>query len=414
MFNTTLILAVSSVVAIATAAWVLVRNRRLTREVHRDALTGVGNRRGFERHVEVMEQTRSTAIVMIDFDRFKQINDQHGHAAGDAALIRVSEALTRIAQRSYGDRAHVYRLGGDEFVLVIDGADALHASAVVERARGEVSDVLLSHERGLTLSCGIACAPEHGDEVAELVSYADRALYQAKRAGRDRTVVYSSTMFDADADRDSRNVLRTLADALAAAVDAKDAYTHAHSRNVSDLSLYLARVMGMDDETVSDIALGALLHDIGKIGVSDQVLKKPGRLTQEEWEEIQSHTEIGYAILSSIEGAEHIREMVLFHHERPDGSGYPRGLVGDEIPMSARIIGVADAFDSMTAERVYQKPRTPEDAIGEIVRLSGKQFDSQVVDALCQLMVYDLDQQIETVDERRDDGDGAVADVRAA
>jgi putative nucleotidyltransferase with HDIG domain len=281
-------------------------------------------------------------------------------------------------------------LGGDEFALVVQGADKLHAAAVVERTRQQVSEVLLPHERMLTLSCGIACTPEHATNIAELVSYADRALYQAKRAGRDRSIVYSASLFDVEPGRDSRRVLQTLADALAAAVDAKDAYTHAHSRNVADLSLYIARTMGFDDNQVADIALGGLLHDIGKIGVSDHVLRKPGKLNDEEWEEIKTHCEIGYTILSGIEGAQHIREMVLYHHERPDGRGYPRGLAGDEIPMAARIIGVADAFDSMTAERVYSRPRSPNDALAEIVRLAGDQFDSQVVDALCQLMLFEL------------------------
>ncbi|MBC7644999.1 MAG: HD-GYP domain-containing protein, partial [Thermoleophilia bacterium] len=217
-------------------------------------------------------------------------------------------------------------------------------------------------------------------------------------------------LFDVDAERDSRNILRILADALAAAVDAKDAYTHAHSRNVSDLSLYLARAMGLSESQVEDIALGALLHDIGKIGVSDETLRKPGKLSDDEWNEIKSHCEIGYTILDGIEGAEHIREMVLYHHERPDGSGYPRQLRGDDIPLAARIIGVADAFDSMTAERVYQKPRSSEEAIAEILRLRGRQFDADVVDALCHLMVYDLNE----VETEEDDEPGAYDVVRAA
>jgi putative nucleotidyltransferase with HDIG domain len=186
--------------------------------------------------------------------------------------------------------------------------------------------------------------------------------------------------------------LSTLADVLAAAVDAKDAYTHAHSRNVSDLSLYLARTMGLSDSDVDEIALGGLLHDIGKIGVRDGVLRKPGKLNNDEWEEIKSHCEIGYRILAGIDGVDGIKNMVLHHHERVDGTGYPHGLHGEEIPLAARIISVADAFDSMTAERVYSPPCPPEIAIAEIVRMSGSQFDPWVVEALCQLMVIDMDQ----------------------
>ena len=409
MLLVTLILGSSALLAIVVAVWVLLRNRALEDEVLRDVLTGVGNRRGFEEFVGGLPDGTALAVVMIDFDRFKQINDRYGHASGDEALVRVAGALSESAAASYGDRARVFRLGGDEFVLSIEGADVLHASAVVERARGNVSMVLRRHERELTISCGIACSPVHCDDVTELLNYADRALYHAKRQGRDRTIIYSPTLFDVDAERDSRNILRILADALAAAVDAKDAYTHAHSRNVSDLSLYLARAMGLSESQVEDIALGALLHDIGKIGVSDETLRKPGKLSDDEWNEIKSHCEIGYTILDGIEGAEHIREMVLYHHERPDGSGYPRQLRGEDIPMAARIIGVADAFDSMTAERVYQKPRSPEEAITEILRLRGRQFDVDVVDALCHLMVYDLN-EVEADDEEP----GAYDVVRAA
>ena len=411
MLIVALILGASSLLAISVAVWVLLRNRALEGEVVRDVLTGVGNRRGFEEFILGVNESAPIAIVMIDFDHYKKINDRHGHKSGDEALVRVAAALHESATASYGERARVFRLGGDEFVLSIEGADVLHASAVVERARGNVAMVLRRHERELTISCGIACTPVHSADVSELLNYADRALYHAKRQGRDRTVIYSPTLFDVDAERDSRNVLRILADALAAAVDAKDAYTHAHSRNVSDLALYLARAMGMSESQVEDIALGALLHDIGKIGVSDETLRKPGKLSDDEWNEIKSHCEIGYTILDGIEGAEHIREMVLYHHERPDGSGYPKGLRGDDIPLAARIIGVADAFDSMTAERVYQKPRSPEEAIAEILRLRGRQFDAEVVDALCHLMVYDFGEVASEVDE---DEPGAYDVVRAA
>lgn len=382
-------IVIATLVAIGTTLLLAARNRDLEAAIRTDPLTGISNRHAFEQTLERIDENAPLALVMIDFDNFKTINDDYGHAAGDEALKRVAGAMQNIIDETYRNRGHIYRLGGDEFVLIVEWADSVHAQALIEHLRVEVAAVLESHERLLTISCGIACSPEHASAGHELVSYADRALYQAKRSGRDRVVIYSHNMFDEDAAFESRNVLRTIADAMAAAVDAKDAYTHAHSRNVADLSLYLARTMGMTQDEVSDIALGGLLHDIGKIGVSDQVLKKPGKLTKEEWEEIKTHCEIGYSILSSINGAEHIREMVLYHHERPDGTGYPHGLKGDDIPVPARIIAVADAFDSMTAERVYSTPKTPDEAIEEIVKLRGKQFDESVVDALCELMVYE-------------------------
>lgn len=385
-------------------------------ELVRDPLTGVGNRRGFESFID-SHRDEPIAMVMIDFDHFKSLNDQHGHAAGDVALQRIATTLQHAMSEIYGQRAQIFRLGGDEFVVTIQGADTMHAAAAIEHARRSIDDVLEPHEQVLTLSSGIASAPEHSQDPEHLTSYADRALYHAKSAGRNRTVAYFPGLLDESLVSSSREVLRILSDALAAAVDAKDSYTHAHSHNVSDLSYYIARVMGFDDVFVEEVTLGALLHDIGKIGVSDQVLRKPGPLDDDEWDEVKSHTEIGYRILSGIQGAERIRDMVLYHHERTDGTGYPRGLAGDEIPMAARIICVADAFDCMTADRVYKEQRSPEEALEEIIRCTGTQFDPAVVDALCQLMVYerreksDTAQPITTTDE--DYGDVQVLDEAA-
>ena len=386
------IAAIVTVGSAVSALWISHRYRRLRAELVRDPLTGVGNRRGFESFIE-QHRDQHIAMVMIDFDHFKSLNDQHGHAAGDAALQRIASTLQRAMAEIYGRRSHIFRLGGDEFVVTIEGADSMHAAAAIEHARRTIDDVLEPHEQVLTLSSGIASVPEHSKDPEHLASYADRALYHAKSSGRNRTVSYFPGLLDESMSSSSREVLRILSDALAAAVDAKDSYTHAHSHNVSDLSYYIARVMGFDDVFVEEVTLGALLHDIGKIGISDQVLRKPGPLSDEEWVEVQSHTEIGFRILSGIQGAERIRDMVLFHHERTDGTGYPRGLVGDEIPMAARIICVADAFDCMTADRVYQQQRTPEEALDEILRCTGTQFDPQVVDALCQLMVYERPQE---------------------
>jgi HD-GYP domain-containing protein (c-di-GMP phosphodiesterase class II) len=193
----------------------------------------------------------------------------------------------------------------------------------------------------------------------------------------------------------------------------------------------MARAMGLPEEDINEIALAALLHDIGKIGVSDAVLKKPGALDRDEWIEMQSHCEIGHRILNAIPGAERIREMVYAHHERPDGKGYPRGLAKADIPIGARIICVADAFDSMTANRVYRAAMDPQVALREIARLRGEQFDADAVDAICELMLYvpeaDTDAADGTVtklqmpakryegrDRSADDGHEEADDVAAA
>jgi putative nucleotidyltransferase with HDIG domain len=173
--------------------------------------------------------------------------------------------------------------------------------------------------------------------------------------------------------------------AIVGALDLRDTETEGHSLRVQGLSLAIARALGCTEEEMEIIGLGALLHDIGKIGVSDQVLRKPGPLTDEEWEEIRRHPELGYRFLRRLTIAGAVADIVRAHHERWDGRGYPLGLAGEEIPLGARIFAVADAFDAMTSNRPYRRARTRDEAIAEIVRCSGTQFDPRVVEAFLQV-----------------------------
>lgn len=370
------------------------RTRRLERQLATDPLTGIANRRAFEAIGQGHRSGTRLVLAMIDLDRFKDVNDAHGHTAGDETLGRVARCMVDVVAERVGSGGQVFRFGGDEFSMLLPGLDVEHAEALLDEVRARMERTLRPHERGIRLSAGIAASPDHASEWATLVSFADRALYQSKRTGRNRTTAYSTDDLELDDPRASIAMLRVLAMALGAAVDAKDAYTHAHSHNVADLSGYLARTIGMDDHDVDEIFLAGLLHDVGKIGISDAVLKKPGPLDQDEWGEVKQHCEIGYRILNSIDGAERVREMVLSHHERPDGRGYPNGLSGDDIPLGARIIAVADAFDSMTADRVYRRALGNEEALREIVRGRGHQFDHLVVEALCELMLFDAEQAV--------------------
>jgi putative nucleotidyltransferase with HDIG domain len=172
---------------------------------------------------------------------------------------------------------------------------------------------------------------------------------------------------------------------LAAAIDAKDSYTHGHSRRVTDLSVGIALEMGLAKTEVDTIRHASLLHDVGKIGISEQILLKPGRLTDEEFETIKSHPHIGAGILNSIEFLKNVCEIIKHHHERYDGRGYPSALNADEIPLGSRIICVADSFDAITSHRPYRKPLTFQEAIDEVVRCAGSQFDPKVVDAFIRL-----------------------------
>jgi diguanylate cyclase (GGDEF)-like protein/putative nucleotidyltransferase with HDIG domain len=383
----TLILMCTSALLMSRVTWR--RVKRLETELRMDPLTRIGNRRAFEVAGDQSRHGDVAVLAMIDLDRFKEVNDTHGHHAGDDTLIRVADAMRLVIHGRCRDRGSVYRFGGDEFAILLHDDDLDHARSLVDEIRDVLEGKLQAHERSIKLSVGLAAMPLHTEEWQSLVSFADRALYQAKRSGRNRTVVYSPEQLDLEAARDPLAMLRVLATALGAAVDAKDAYTHAHSHNVADLASYLAREMGLEDSLVDEIFLGGLLHDVGKIGVSDAVLQKPDELTRQEWQEVQTHCEIGYRILNSIEGAERVREMVLSHHERPDGRGYPRGITAEDMPIGARIIAVADAFDSMTADRVYRKAMDPQQALAEIVRQRGIQFYEEAVDAICELMLFE-------------------------
>lgn len=391
----TIFLFISTACCIIVACFYAATHRRavlLERALLRDSVTDALSRRAFEAALRNASEQAPVALCVLDIDGFADHNERWGRAGGDEALRTLARCLIDVSMSGTNSRATVYRIGGDEFAVILPEMDCVHASAIMETVRDQVREVRRDGLDPFTISCGIAASPAHTREPQELLSCADRAQYHAKRSGRDRVVVYDAAHLTSADDQSSLRLLSTLADVLAAAVDAKDAYTHAHSRNVSDLSLYLARTMGLSDSDVDEIALGGLLHDIGKIGVRDDVLRKPGKLDNDEWEEIKAHCEIGYRILAGIDGVDGIKDMVLHHHERVDGTGYPHGLHGEEIPLAARIISVADAFDSMTAERVYSPPCPPEIAVGEIVRMSGSQFDPWVVEALCQLMVTDMDE----------------------
>jgi putative nucleotidyltransferase with HDIG domain len=235
------------------------------------------------------------------------------------------------------------------------------------------------------VSVGVASLPAHADSAADLVRAADSAMYHAKALGRNRSVVFSraraATRIEQakSAQRADAAFLGSVL-ALAAAFDARDSSTHQHSRMVARHAVGIAGTLGLDGDRLEEIRVAGLLHDIGKIGVPDAVLQKPGPLSSEEWAEMRRHPEIGARILTHPALAD-TREWVLCHHERPDGRGYPRGLTGDAIPLEAKILAVADAYEAMTADRPYRRALGSDIARAELIAGRGSQFDPEVVDA---------------------------------
>src|SRR3954451_12045408 len=364
---------------------------RLSDAAVTDALTGLMNRRGFQELIETeLERARRSgqplSLIIGDLDHFKALNDRFGHGAGDRALEQLALILDTAKRRI--DTAA--RIGGEEFAVVLPDSDHHAAYILAERMRREGRETFMYEPYELTISLGVATFPLHGSSVDELVARADDALYAAKALGRDQSVVWGETLDDevleatgATTPRSERNA-STLR-ALAEVIDQREHGSSAHSQAVSRYAGAIARELGLSAESIERVRFGGIVHDVGKVSVADDVLRKPGWLSAEDWIEMRRHPEIGARILAGASLAD-VSEWVLAHHERPDGSGYPAGLSGTSIPVEARILAVADAYEAMTSDRVYRSALTPEQARTELVRCAGTQFDSRVVEAFLRVL----------------------------
>jgi diguanylate cyclase (GGDEF)-like protein len=361
---------------LACFALVIVRFRRaevarLAQIAISDPLTGLRNHRAFQEDLarELQRVSRSgepLSLVLLDLDGLKALNDRLGHQAGDERLQAVAQAI-RESQRA-SDLG--YRIGGDEFAVILAGARALGALEFAQRLRAIVA-----------VTAGIAEATElRGRD--EVIREADLALIGAKRL-HQHAAIYGPDLEVTVAEHDHDE--RPLASALALAVDAKDSYTRSHCQTVSQLCAVIAAELGLERDRVARIRLGGLLHDVGKIGVPDAILNKPAALTDSEYELMKRHSLLGGDIVEAADMYEESR-WVRHHHERFDGSGYPDGLVGAEIPLESRIILVADAFEAMTSDRPYRRAPGQDFALEELRGNAGTQFDPDVVGALCRAL----------------------------
>jgi len=359
--------------------------RDLAEAARTDTLTGLKNRLALEQEIRVeIERTLRTeselSIVIGDLDHFKAVNDELGHRAGDQALVRIGQALH--TRRRAGDS--IARTGGEEFTILLPGASEHEAYLVAERMRVAVERDFADDPVPLTFSFGVATYPDHGRSADMVIEAADQALYAAKALGRNRSVIFNreiSAIFAPEPGGrgvDETHLATVLS--LAEALDLRDTGTAAHSRTVGRYCGLIAKELELPHEHVKRIEIAGVLHDIGKIGLPDAILQKPGRLGRAELAEIRTHPEIGAQVLSG-RGLEDLRAWVLAHHERPDGKGYPAGLSDNEIPLEAKILAVADAFEAMTADRVYRPGIGTKAARSELLRCAGTQFDSRVVAA---------------------------------
>lgn len=390
---------------LASHAAVAVANAQMFEEISRvattDALTGLPNHRHLMDRLdqELARATRSghpLAVLMIDVDNFKLVNDAHGHPTGDR-LLRLVASVLRETLRSTDV---VGRYGGDEFLALLPETDREASASVVQRiaeamraqqfrvprlnapsATGEDDAETDGSEAAaipLRLSVGVAVFPQDSAMRLELISLADTAMYASKRAGGDSATLAHATD---SAFLAAQNSTFSALEGLVNAVDAKDHYTRAHSEQVARTALALADRLQLGPDTKRLLRIAGLLHDVGKIGIPDRILRKPGPLTQAERSAVEQHPLLGEMIVREVPQLVDVLEAVRHHHERYDGTGYPRGLRGEEIPFFARMIAVSDAFSAMTLDRPYRRALSVEEAIAELRRGAGSQFDPSLVDA---------------------------------
>ncbi len=360
-------------------------SRRATRDSLTDSLTGIGNNRAYETTLAgALDHATGTAtrmtLCLVDVDDFKQINDAFGHPLGDRVLVEVAEHLA-----TQTDCIGTFRFGGDEFAVLLTCGKAV-ARSHVEALHRSLSEAEFSHGTVATVSVGTATFPDDAADLHTLERAADAALYWAKQHGKNRSCAYSAAIAPptAPGELERRIEYQTrlrAAENLIRVVDAKDEYTGAHSERVALLVEAIAWRLGCEEQRVEQLKLAGRLHDLGKIAIPDRVLQKPGSLTYEESCQLAHHPELGASLLDGMD-IRPVDVWIRHHHEHWDGSGYPHGLAGEEIPFGSRLILVADAYDAITTERSYREAATPDEAMAEIRVHAGHQFDPAVVDAL--------------------------------
>ena len=354
--------------------------------VHYDGLTGLYNHRYFYDRIEeylneAQERRQPLALLFMDLDYFKYYNDLNGHQEGDVVL----KTIAGLIKNSVRESDIVSRYGGEEFAVILPNTEQEEALRIAERIRLAVwteefiGEEYLPTER-LTISIGVSVYPDNASNEIDLIKYADEALYRAKFLSRNTVQPYYSILDDLQKDV-SENDLEIIASirTLIAVINAKDRYTYSHIERVVSYCEMMADRLGLDTETKKTFIYAAYMHDLGKINIPEEILIKTGKLTDSEWEILKNHSKNGAEIINSVSVLADVVPIIMQHHERYDGTGYPMNLKGEEITYLARVLTVADSFDAMTSHRPYQTMKTHAEAFDELAKCSGSQFDPDIV-----------------------------------
>ena len=371
-------------------------NLNLQTQATTDPLTGLPNHRSMVLALDQeldrsLRYSRPCSLLFLDLDHFKALNDSCGHLAGDTVL---REMVTPIVQ-SLRAADIAGRWGGEEFIVLLPETDIEDALQTGERLRELVSQYRFTVGGGghITCSIGVASYPLDANSRDELIESADRAMYAAKRLGRNQVraaVDPSATRFLSEIRKGYSREETTLwgvVQALTTIVKAHDTVEDAQSQEVANLSMRVASCLGLAASEVRIIGLAARLHDVGMVSVPQAVLNKPSEFDSSDWAAVMPHTEVGAEVVGSVPSLAVLAPLIRAHHERWDGTGYPDGLEGDEIPIGARIISACAAFTAMTTPGHRTEPRSTDAALEELITCSGSQFDPQVVSAIEQVLL---------------------------
>ncbi|MGG7142521.1 bifunctional diguanylate cyclase/phosphohydrolase [Clostridium nigeriense] len=366
---------------------------RLEELVNKDGLTQVFNHRYFhdtlKEQVAISEKYKEpVSMIFVDIDYFKHYNDLYGHQKGDEVL----RTIGKILRDNVRQNDIPARYGGEEFAVILPDTTEKEALYIADKIRKKIESTKFYGEENqpnglLTASMGVSTYPDKAKDDVELIKSADDALYRAKFFNKNRVETYISILDELKDDIDEKDIeLVTSIKTLISVINAKDRYTYGHSERVVFYSRLLADKLELSNEDKNLLVYASYMHDIGKINISQDILIKKMPLTNEEWEQLKRHPEDGVKIIKPVKSLKNIIPIILHHHEKYDGTGYPYKLKGEEIPYLARVLTLVDSFDAMTSNRPYNVRRTYDEAIIELKKYSGTQFDPEIANKFIEVI----------------------------